>query len=319
MKILLSGGRGMFGQSLIRLKNKDFPDIEIEHPTSDELNLLDRQAVQQFFNKNRFDIVIHAAAKVGGIKANINEPTEFLTQNILMNTNIIEEALNAKIENLIFFGSSCMYPRNYRNPLVEEDILAAPLEPTNEGYALAKIVGQRLCTYISKQYGLNYRTLIPCNLYGPNDHFDPYRGHLIAAAMLKIQTAIDNGHSDVEIWGDGTARREFLYVDDLSRFILENVNRLKDMPNCLNLGLGHDYTVNEYYEAIANIAGFKGKFTHNLDAPVGMAQKLMSSEKATQFGWDNQTPLKEGIEKTYQSFLEFYAHQNLSQKKAAKK
>jgi GDP-L-fucose synthase len=188
-----------------------------------------------------------------------------------------------------------MYPRDYRNPLSEDDILAAPLEPTNEGYALAKITAARLCQYVSEKHGYAYRTFIPCNLYGVGDKFDIENGHMIAAAIVKIFSAHQNGDSDVEIWGDGTVRREFLYVDDLAKFILSSLEKLKDMPSCLNIGLGRDYTVNEYFGMIADAVGFRGKFVHNLNAPVGMNYKLMDITKAKTFGWNPDTSIEQGI------------------------
>lgn len=292
----------MMGKSLQRLAPKHAPDWKILAPTRQELDLLDRAAVAAYFKQHKFDLVIHTAAKVGGIKANMADPTGFLTENMIVNMNVIEEARLNGVPKFIFLGSSCMYPRDHRNPLIEEDILQAPLEPTNEGYALSKITGAKLCEYISLQYGLAYKTLIPCNLYGLNDHFDPKNGHLVAAVILKIDDAVRNNAQSVEIWGDGKARREFMFVDDISEFILTQTHRLQDMPAFLNTGLGIDYSVNDYYAAIADIIGYKGAFTHNLDAPTGMHQKLMDSTKAKAFGWNPSTSLHDGLQKTYEFF-----------------
>lgn len=308
MRILLTGGSGMLGKAILRLAPVIAPDLEIIAPPRQELNLLDSMSVRQYFDLYKFDTVIHAAAKVGGIKANISDPIGFMTENILISTHIIHHAHQAGIPNFINLGSSCMYPRNYRNPLLEEDILAAPLEPTNEGYALAKIAASRLCSYISDQHGMSYKTLIPCNLYGIGDNFDVEQGHMIAAAMMKIHMAHRNGDSDVEIWGDGTVKREFLYVDDLAKFILSNVGDLHKLPADLNLGLGYDYTVNEYYSAIADVVGFKGSFIHNLDAPVGMTHKLMDITKAETFGWSPDTSLHDGLKETYSGFLRYFSN-----------
>ncbi len=308
MKILLTGGSGMLGKAILRLAPLIAPDIQIVAPTRAELNLLDDFSVRRYLLLNTFDAVIHTAAKVGGIKANISDPIGFMSENILISTQIINHAHQAGIPNFINLGSSCMYPRNYRNPLVEEDILAAPLEPTNEGYAIAKIAASRLCSYVAVRDGLAYKTLIPCNLYGVGDKFDMDQGHMIAAAMMKIHMAHRNGDSDVEIWGDGTVRREFLYVDDLAKFILSNVGNLDKFPPDLNVGLGYDYTVNEYYQAIAEVIGFKGNFIHNLDAPVGMTHKLMDITKAESFGWSPDTALHDGLKETYSGFLRYFAN-----------
>ena len=308
MKILLTGGNGMLGRSIIRLASIIKPTLQIIAPSRKELDLLDRASVRRYFLQNSFDMVIHTAAKVGGIKANISDPIGFMTENILISTHVIEAARQAGIKSLINIGSSCMYPRDFKGPLTEEAILAAPLEPTNEGYALAKISAARLCSYISEKHGYAYRTFIPCNLYGPDDNFDLQSGHMIAAAMMKVHSAHRNGDIDVEIWGDGLVRREFVYVDDVARFIIASVDRLQSLPQDLNLGLGRDYSVNEYYQAIADAVGFKGEFTHNLDAPVGMNHKLMDITKAQKFGWVADTNLKEGLHDTYASFLRVFAN-----------
>jgi GDP-L-fucose synthase len=303
MKVLLTGGAGMMGQAIQRLAPSLAPSWSIHAPTRQALNLQDRLAVATYMQKNSFDLVVHAAAKVGGIKANMADPVGFMADNMAINLNVIEEARKSGVPKFIFMGSSCMYPRNHRNPLVEDDILQAPLEPTNEGYALSKIAGTRLCDYISAQYGLAYKTFIPCNLYGLNDHFDPINGHLVSAVILKIHTAMENGDTNVEIWGDGTARREFMFVDDIAEFILTCPNRLADMPACLNTGLGIDYSVNDYYQNIAGIVGYQGTFTHNLNAPTGMQQKLMDSSKAKPYGWNPKTSLLDGLKQTYDYFL----------------
>lgn len=291
----------MLGQAILRLAPSIRPEAQIFYPTRQELDLLDRAAVRSYISKNSFDAVIHAGAKVGGIQANLSDPVGFMADNILISTHVIEESRLAGIPKLLNLGSSCMYPRD-RSPLREEDILTAPLEPTNEGYAIAKIAAARLCRYVSDQYGVYYRTFIPCNLYGIGDKYDAQNGHMIAAAILKIHQAIENGDQHVEIWGDGTVRREFLYVDDLARFILASLPRLADFPSCLNIGLGRDYTVHEYYRMIADVAGFCGDFFYKLDAPVGMTHKLMDISRARGLGWNPETDIYSGIAKAYSDF-----------------
>lgn len=309
MKVFLTGGSGMVGRAILRLAPSVAPEYKIFAPSRQELDLLDRVAVRDYIGNGQFDMIIHAGAKVGGIKANISDPVGFMTENILISTHVIEEARRAGVPNLINLGSSCMYPRDYRNPLVEDDVLAAPLEPTNEGYAIAKIAAARLCQYISDMDSrLSYRTFIPCNLYGVGDKYDLENSHMIAAAIMKIHAAHQNGDADVEVWGDGTVRREFLYVDDLAKFILTAETKLANMPPCLNIGLGRDYTVNEYYQMIADVIGFKGKFIHNMNAPVGMTHKLMDISKARAFGWSPDTTVPEGVRLAYNGFLDRGGH-----------
>ncbi len=294
----------MLGSSIQALALTRQPDWKIDAPSSKDLDCRDQAQTHAWLSSHTYDLIIHCAARVGGIKANMANPVEFLADNLLMNTNLIEESRKAGVPNFIFIGSSCMYPRDYKNPLKESYVLEAPLEPTNEGYALSKISGARHCDYISRQYGMTYKTLMPSNLYGPGDHFDAEKSHLIAAILMKVHKAKEAGEDSVEIWGDGTARREFLYVDDISDFILTSADKLEEFPALLNVGKGHDYTVNEYYEAAAEIVGYKGKFTHKLDAPVGMMRKLMDSSIAEkQYGWNPKTDLKTGLARTYEYYL----------------
>lgn len=285
-RILLTGGSGMLGGALRRQAPQIAPDAVLLTPSRAELSLTDPAAVAAWFAANPVDAVIHAAAKVGGIQANIDDQVGFLTENLRMNDAVIMGAHAAGVRRLIFLGSSCMYPRDYRQPLVESDVLAAPLEPTNEGYALAKITGARLCGYVSAQFSDRaYRTLLPCNLFGPGDHFGSAASHLLAAIVTKIVDAQDDGRDTVEIWGSGTARREFVDVDHLARFILTALPRLDDLPPVLNLGADADRSVNDYYRIVAERAGWTGRFTHDLTRPEGMMAKLMSSRLARDFGW----------------------------------
>ncbi len=276
----------MLGQSLRRLAHEVAPDLELLAPGRGELPLTDAAAVADWFAANPVDAVIHAAARVGGIQANIADPVGFLSENLAMNDAVIMGAHRAGVGRLVFLGSSCMYPRDYRQPLVEGDVLAAPLEPTNEGYALSKITGARLCDYISRQVpGRAYRTLIPCNLFGTGDHFGSAASHLIAAVITKVIDARDAGLDRVEIWGSGQARREFLDVDHLSRFILTRLPDLQALPSLLNVGAGQDHSVDDYYQMIADLAGWRGEFTHDRTKPEGMMAKLMSSAQAKSIGF----------------------------------
>lgn len=303
MRVLLTGGSGLLGRSIRRLQPNIRPGWSLYTPSSSELDLREQDGVRSYLHTYRFDLVIHAAAKVGGIKANIADPIAFLADNLLMNTHVIEGARSSGVRRLLFVGSSCMYPKDVMRPLTEEDILTAPLEPTNEGYALSKIAGAKHCEAIAKALGLSYRTIIPCNLYGPDDHFRSDRSHLIAAALSKVHDAKKRGLPEVCIWGDGKALREFLYVDDLARFILDIGENLEQLPDILNVGANVDHSVDRYYEVAAQTVGYAGTFTHDLAAPVGMIKKLMDSTRAERFGWRPSTSLHEGMRLAYAGFL----------------
>ena len=303
MKILLTGGSGMVGRNICDYA-QGFSQYELLAPTSKELNLLDKTAVDLYINSHKPDVIIHAAGIVGGIQANIENPVKFLHENTLMGQNIVLSAYQTGIKQLINLGSSCMYPRNAQNPLLEESILTGELEPTNEGYALAKIVTAKLCEYISRtNLDYQYKTLIPCNLYGKYDKFDPIKSHMIPAAIQKVHRAKTEQLTSVEIWGDGLARREFMYAEDLADAVFFALDNLSKLPNMVNVGLGFDYTINEYYEYIAKVVNYQGKFEHDISKPVGMKQKLVNTDKLQQLGWTHKFSLEEGLEKTYQYYL----------------
>lgn len=296
MRVFLTGGSGMLGQALRRLQPAVAPRIQLLAPPRDRLDLSDRAAVTHWLAENPVDAVIHAAARVGGIQANIADPTGFLIENLRINDAVITGAHRAEVPRLIFLGSSCMYPRDHHQPLTEEDLLTAPLEPTNEGYALSKITGARLCDFISRQFpNRAYRTLIPCNLFGTDDHFGSEASHLIAAIITKVIDARDAGQDCVEIWGSGGARREFLFADHLARFILINLPQTERLPPLLNIGQNSDHSVNDYYRMVADLAGWHGRFSHDLSRPEGMQVKLMSSTRARAFGWNPPADLAPGL------------------------
>lgn len=302
MKILLTGGGGMVGRNFL-----DHPDIEefdVLAPNSIELNLCDFNAVQAYLKKYRPDMVIHCAGKVGGIQANIREPVRFLMDNLDMGRNIVWASYQEGVKRLVNLGSSCMYPRNYSEPLCEEMVLRGELEPTNEGYALAKIVTARLCEYIMREdQACQYKTLIPCNLYGRYDKFDPVHSHLIPAIIHKVHQAKKNRQPSVEIWGDGSARREFMYASDLADAMIRAIKMFESLPDMMNVGLGHDYTINEYYETVADVLGYTGEFVHDLGKPVGMSRKLVSIERQEAWGWAVSHDLHEGITETHSYYL----------------
>jgi GDP-L-fucose synthase len=301
-RILLTGGSGMVGMNFIeRAKTEKF---DILSPTSQELNLLNYEATKKYLTQHNPDIIIHAAGRVGGIQANIREPVRFLLDNLDMGRNIVWASRSVGVKNLINLGSSCMYPHNAQNPLKEEMVLTGKLEPTNEGYALSKCITARLAEYISYEDKLfQYKTLIPCNIYGRFDKFDPKHSHMLPAIITKLHDAKEKNIDSIDIWGDGTARREFMYAEDLADCLVKSVYNFDTLPPLMNIGIGSDHTINEYYQSIADVIGYKGKFSHDLSKPVGMQQKLVSVEKSTIWGWSYKTSLDEGIAKTYEYFL----------------
>lgn len=307
MKIVVTGGNGMVGRNI--LEHPNAKQHILLSPSSAELNLRDYNAVDAYLKKHQPDFIIHSAGLVGGIQANMARPVDFLVFNLDMGRNIIMAAKENGIKGLMNMASSCMYPREAQNPLQEELILKGELEPTNEGYAIAKVVATRLCEYIVKENpALQYKTVIPCNLYGKYDKFTPEHSHMVPAVIKKIYEAKQNNASEIDIWGDGLARREFMYTGDLADFVFYALEKFDQMPQNINVGLGFDYTINEYYQTIANVIGYKGKFVHDLSKPIGMKQKLIDNTKLKQFGWKHQTALEDGIKKTVEYFKTSVLH-----------
>ena len=304
--LFLTGGGGMVGRNI--RAHQAAKTWDINAPTSSTLDLTDAAAVTDTLAELKPDVVVHAAGRVGGIQANMANPVAFLEQNIAIGRNVIMAAKEAGVGTLINLASTCMYPRAAENPLAEESILTGPLEPTNEGYAIAKIMAMKLCDYIrSEDPDAQYKTLIPCNLYGPHDAFHPDRSHLLPAIIRKVDDAMKNGSGEVEIWGDGTARREFMYAPDLADAVWKAVSNPRDMPGAMNIGLGHDHSINDYYATVADVIGWEGRFTHDLTRPVGMKQKLCSTARQDAWGWQAPTSLRDGIAQTYQFYLEHHA------------
>jgi GDP-L-fucose synthase len=275
-------------------------------PTRMELDLIQPDQVKKYFESHKIDVVLHAAGLVGGIQANIERPYSFLYKNAQIAVNVINSAIDQRVKHFINLGSSCMYPKNSKGELTEDMILTGPLEPTNEGYAIAKIVAHKLCNFAKSEFGLNYKTLIPCNLYGKYDNFHPVKSHLLPAAIRKIHNATKS-NSPVEIWGSGKARREFMFIDDLIDFILWSIDHYDDLPDLINVGVGKDYSINEYYQIIGDIIGYDGEYINDLTKPEGMSRKLCSVQKQIELGWKPRYSLKQGLEKTYQFYLENHA------------
>lgn len=303
MKIFVTGSGGLVGHNVI-----DNPDIrrnELLTPRSKELNLLDYESVVSYIKKNHPDLIIHCAGKVGGIQANMKDMYGFYTENAVMGINLVRAAKECGVKKFINLSSSCTYPRDYKQPLKEEYTLQAELEPTNEGYALAKLSVLKMCEYISKECeGFEYKSLIPCNLYGRYDKFGEKNAHMIPSIIRKIHFAKENKDKSVEIWGNGEARREFMYAGDLADCIAYCIKNWEKVPVLMNVGLGYDYTVNEYYETIKKILDYEGNFTHDLSKPVGMMQKLLDVTRAKDIGWTAKTTLEDGVKQTYEYFLE---------------
>lgn len=292
----------MVGRNILEFhKSREY---QILAPSSSELNLLDKASVNDYLSKHLPNAIIHCAGVVGGIQANIDNPVRFLSDNTIMGNNIIISAVEHGIKNFLNMGSSCMYPRDALNPLKEDMILKGELEPTNEGYAIAKVFTTKLCKYVNQENdGYNYKTIIPCNLYGKYDSFGSNKSHMIPAVIKKIHDAKENNLDSVEIWGDGEARREFMYAEDIADFTYYALENIKIMPQDINVGLGFDYTINEYYQTVANIIGYKGLFVHDLSKPVGMKQKLIDDTLLSEFGWKHKTSLEDGINKAYDYYL----------------
>jgi nucleoside-diphosphate-sugar epimerase len=300
-KILITGASGMVGKNI--LEHPKSSNYTILTPSSSELNLRNYEQTLKYLRQHNPDFIIHAAGLVGGIQANIKRPVDFLVYNTDMGRNLLMAGQQANINRILNLSSSCMYPKEGINPLQETMVLSGALEPTNEGYALAKIFTSKLCEYLNRENPkLEYKTAIPCNLYGRFDKFSPEHSHMVPAVIKKIYDAKINNLKEIDIWGDGMARREFMYAGDLADFIFYAIDKFEDMPQNLNVGLGIDFSINEYYKTIAEAIGYNGAFVHDLSKPIGMKQKLIDNSKLKAFGWQPKTKLKDGILKT----IEYY-------------
>ena len=298
--IYVAGHRGMVGSSIVRqLKARGEKNIVVR--TSNELDLRYRSAVNTFFENTKPDLVYLAAAKVGGIYANDTYPAEFLFDNLAIVSNVIDAAHKHKVEKLLFLGSSCIYPRLAPQPISEGDLLTGSLEPTNEPYALAKIAGLKLCDAYRKQYGCNYISAMPTNLYGPGDNYHPENSHVLPAFIRRFYEAVKNDVNQVECWGSGSAKREFLHVDDLSTaliFLMDNYNS----EGWVNVGTGVDLSIKELAETIAEIAGYKGDIVWDSSKPDGAPRKLLNVEKMSGLGWSSKITFTDGLKSVYEEY-----------------
>ncbi|TAK77369.1 MAG: GDP-L-fucose synthase [Aquabacterium sp.] len=302
MKIFVAGHRGMAGSALVRALQARHVHAEIVVRTHAELDLLDQAAVHAFLAEQRPDLVIVAAAKVGGIQANNIYRADFLYQNLVIETNVIHGAHLAGVQRLLFLGSSCIYPRDCPQPIREDYLLTGPLELTNEPYAIAKIAGVKLCESYNRQYGRQYVSVMPTNLYGPNDNYDLNNSHVLPALIRKAHEAKLRGDATYVVWGTGTPRREFMYVDDLADACIHLVQAGYDGA-LVNIGTGEDVTIRELAETVMGVVGFKGDIVFDSSKPDGTPRKLLDVGRLAATGWKPKVGLREGIALAYQDFL----------------
>lgn len=310
-RVFVAGHQGMVGSAIVRALEKA-GDAEIITRTRSELDLLDQAAVFQFFNQNAVDEVYLAAAKVGGIWANNTYPAEFIYQNLIIEANIIHGAFEAGVRKLLFLGSSCIYPKLAEQPIAESSLLQGALEPTNEPYAIAKIAGIKLCESYNRQYGTDYRSVMPTNLYGINDNFHPENSHVVPALLRRFHEAKMQDLPSVTVWGSGSPMREFLYVDDMASACLHVMNLPKEvygehvlpMSSHINVGTGKDCTIRELANTIARAVGYRGDILWDTSKPDGTPRKLLDVGLLKRLGWQYSVELDEGIERTYQWFLQ---------------
>jgi GDP-L-fucose synthase len=300
-KVFVAGHRGMVGRALVRrLKTQGFANVVTRERA--ELDLADESPVAKFFAAEKPNFVILAAAKVGGIKANNDFPVEFLLANLRIQNNVIRSAYEAGVSKLLFLGSSCIYPKLAPQPIPETALLSGPLEPTNEAYAIAKIAGIKLCQAYSREYGANFISAMPTNLYGPNDNFDLETSHVLAALIRKAHEAKNRNARELIVWGSGKPRREFLHVDDLASACLLLLDKYES-PEIINVGCGEDISIRELAELICDVVGFSGELAWDTTKPDGTPRKLLNVTRVRALGWQPEISLREGIARTYEWFL----------------
>ncbi len=300
-KILVLGSRGLVGSAILReLQKEGFQ--KILHPVRDTLDLLDQSAVLAYFQEHNPSYVFLAAAKVGGIVANNKYRADFIFENLQIQQNVFNAAFKVETPNLLFLGSSCIYPKNAPQPLKEEYLLTSPLEPTNEPYAIAKIAGLKTVESFRKQYGFHWVSVMPTNLYGLNDNYDLNNSHVIPGLIARMHQAIKNGDSKFQIWGTGKPRREFLYVDDMARACIYVMKQSKDIPDYMNVGTGEDIEIGELAKLIAKMMGFKGELVFDTSKPDGTLQKLLDISKIRALGWSPTINLEEGLKLAIEDF-----------------
>lgn len=308
-KVYVSGHRGMVGSAIVR-KLDSLGYEEIETSTRAELDLTDQTAVRRFYELERPDAVVIAAAKVGGIGANSTYPADFIYENLAIATNQIHAAYEFGVKRLLFLGSSCIYPKKAPQPMPEDCLLTSELEPTNEPYAIAKIAGLKMCQYYRKQYGVMFHSLMPTNLYGPGDNYHLENSHVLPGLIRKFHEAKENGDPEVVMWGTGTPLREFLHVDDLADASLFLMG-LDNPPDWVNVGSGDEVSIRQLAESVKNAVGYEGTIVKDLDKPDGTPRKLMDNSLLNSLGWTREIDLDSGIKRTYESFLAEMANDSL--------
>lgn len=310
IKIFVAGHRGMVGSAIVRQLKKLGHEIVVV--SKDELDLVDQQAVRAFFKSQKIDEVYFAAAKVGGIHANNEYPADFIYQNLVMQANVIDAAHAHGVQKLLFLGSSCIYPKYAEQPIKEESLLVGELEPTNEPYAIAKIAGIKLCESYNRQFGRDYRSVMPTNLYGPNDNYHPVNSHVIPALIRRFHEAVLNGDTSITIWGSGNPMREFLHVDDMAKACVHVMQLTRDQYlSCtretlshLNVGTGVDCTIRELAETIAKVTGFSGVLVFDTSKPDGTPRKLLDVSRIHSLGWKADIELESGLRDAYRWYIE---------------
>jgi len=309
-KIYVAGHSGLAGSALVRLlKARGFTNLVTRARA--ELDLRNERAVRDFFAEERPEVVVLAAAKVGGIKANIDAPVEFLVENLQIQNNVIRAAHEAGARKLLFLGSSCIYPKFAPQPIPESALLTGPLEPTNEAYAIAKIAGVKLCQAFAREYGANFISVMPTNLYGPGDNFDLETSHALAALVRKAHEAKMSGAGKMIVWGTGEPRREFLHVDDLATAVLFLLGKY-DSPEIINAGCGEDVSIRELAELICDVVGFRGELRWDSSKPDGTPRKLLDVSKIKKLGWQPTISLRDGVARLYEWFLDNYVPQSMA-------
>lgn len=308
--IYVAGHNGMVGSAIVRFLSRK-GNTTIITRTYEELDLTDQAEVRAFFASEKFDEIYLAAARVGGIHANNTYPAEFIYQNLMIEANVIHEAWKAGVSRLLFLGSSCIYPRLAEQPMPESCLLTGNLEPTNEPYAVAKIAGIKLCESYHRQYGCDFRSVMPTNLYGPGDNYHPENSHVIPALIRRVHEAKVNHADSVVIWGSGTPRREFLYVDDMAEACVHVMGlersvydaHTEPMQSHINVGTGEDVTIRELAELIGKVIGYEGKIEYDATKPDGAPRKLLSVEKLEALGWTAKIPLRTGLDQAYRAYV----------------
>ena len=300
-RILVTGGSGMVGTALLRRLKRECYD-NVVAPSSKHFDLRDSSAAQRMFVVHPTDYVFHLAGHIGGIGASVTYPVEFLYENVMIGMNVIHAARLANVKKMLVLSSSCVYPRECLQPMKEEYILTGAFEPTNEGYAIAKVAAMKLCEFANRQYGTNFLNLMPCNLYGYGDHFEPERSHAVSALMYKMHKAKEKELPSIEVWGTGIARRELLFIDDMVDAMVHFMRHVdaKDIGAFVNVGLGEDVSIRELAGMLRDIVGYPGEILFNPKMPDGMPRKLMDVSRAAQLGWIAKVGIAEGLRRTYE-------------------